>query len=381
MKQIAYILAIIYFFSCKGSSPSKGTQERCNQYPSAQKTEDTAVQEEEWLLIGGKKVDNYAIEQKYDYYLKSEAKNIESVILYINSDDEKRAAGFEGIGQLENLKGIHIYLYGQGIDTLDYSPLTTLRNIEWLYLECPGRYKLEKIPDLSGMASRNNMKRIEFDNCALTSVDNIEFLPNLFSVLILNNYANLSNLKSLNRLSQLEALLIHSIDENSVFRIEEFSSLNKLKKLTLNGRIVDAKGIEQLRSLEDVDFGVSVIKNPQYISGAGCIKRLKFTIHDREPNIQFLGRGMTYLDALFIHAVPSTWGGATEEPYQILDVGPIGDIPQLESLVLRGFILRNLEGLDKLENMEGRILVRDCIITDKSGTTKWELLYDLFGGR
>jgi hypothetical protein len=59
-------------------------------------------------------------------------------------------------------------------------------------------------------------------------------------------------------------------------------------------------------------------------------------------------------------------GEATEKPYQILDVSPIEDIPQLELLELRGFILKDLEGLDKLENMEGRIFVRDCVITDES---------------
>lgn len=354
-----------------------------------------AEQGDEWILIGGQKVKNFGSNEKY--YRESDIESITSVSLHVNLDSENQIANLEGIERLENLKGMYIYLYGPSMDRLDYSPLNALQNIEWLYFECPGDYKLEKIPDLRGLASCNKIKRIKFDKCALINVDNIEFLPNISSLLIVGNYAGLSDLKSLNRLSQLEELFIHSLnkyniapwaesfvyslDEESLFRIEEFSSLNKLKQLTLYGGEVDARGIEQLNALEEIVFNYPIIiKNQQYISGASSVRRMEITISDQEPNVQFLGRNMANLEELTIYADFPTWGGATEEPYQILDVAPIGDIPQLKWLELRGFILKNLEALDRLENMYGKIFVRDCVVTDKSGTTKWELLYDL-GGR
>jgi hypothetical protein len=403
MNKTAYVLVLILLFSCthNRSAPARETTTDNDreqpltqqEYPRLNMPEQNgeAESDSEWIVIGGQKVRNRNRPREYDYYLKSETEEITSVSLYINPDDEKRAAGLGGIEQLENLKELRICLYGEGMDTMDYSSLNALQNLEQLDFECPGDYKLEKIPDLSGLTSRHNIAKIGFDQCALTSVDNIELLPNLRSVLIYNNYAGLSDLKSLNRLSQLERLSIHSIkkenvlpwakslmyslDEKNTFQIEEFSSLTKLKRLSLYGGEIDAKGIEQLRSLEDVIFGYPIIiKNQRYISGARGIKKLEIMINDREPNIQFLGRNMASLEVLKLYAAAPTWGGATEEPYQILDVVPIGDIPHLKHLELWGFVPRNLEGLDKLKNMEGSIFVIDCVVTGESGTTKWRLL-------
>jgi hypothetical protein len=90
---------------------------------------------------------------------------------------------------------------------------------------------------------------------------------------------------------------------------------------------------------------------------------LEFTIKDADPDISFFGPAMSGLEVLFINADDYNSGN----PYQVLDLTPIGNLPRLSSLELRGFILKNVAALDEAESLTlNGIYVRGCVLNDAS---------------
>jgi hypothetical protein len=330
------------------------TEADSGEIPVVQEYAMETEQEPEWLIIGGQKVDNFERPRKYEYYLKSESENIKSVSLYVDPtslyvgpENRNYATSLEGIGQLINLQRLKVG--GWNLDILDYSPINSLQDLQDIIFESGEEDKLTRIPDLSGIAAKEKITEILIKNCALTSMDNIEYLPNLRSVTVELNYGNITDIKPLNQLQHLEGLKILADEEGSVFNIEEIPSLSKLKFLWLSGRQIDAKGIEQLINLEEINFFDSNVINTQYLSGLKNVTKLSMNIRDPEPDITFLA-GMESLEFLSIETDSRMWHEAGAQ-YQVLDLRPIGSLSKLSYLVLHGYILRNVAALDKLDNL------------------------------
>jgi hypothetical protein len=383
MNKTVYVLILALFFSCshnrsplvKGAITNTDGQESDVQLDMPGQGDEVAL-DNDWLIIGGKQVRNYGSDEKY--YKKSDIENITDIDLYINPDDEERAAGFEGIEQLENLKGIRICLYGPSIDMLDYSPLNVLRNLEWLYFECPGTYKLAKPPDLSGITVKDSVTWIKFEECALTSMDNIASLSNLCSITVVApDKKALTDIRAINQLKKLEYLEI--VSSKSSIRMEDISALTELKSLRLSVKSVDAKGIEKLKSLETVMFhdGTGVI-NAGFLSGLSQCTYLDMTIKDIIPNTNFLA-GMTSLQILCIDRSRDYSNGIA---FPVFDLTPIGNLTQLDHLELCRFSLKNVAVLDELEQLDGDydILFLGSVLYDESEKTTKHIVF-IYDGR
>jgi hypothetical protein len=328
-------------------------------------------QKPEWLTIGGQRVFNFELYSKYDYYLISEIESIESVKLFVNPKDENYAINLGGIEQLVNLRRLHIV--GWNLNMLDYSLLNNnLYNLKRLTFESREEYKLTKVPDLRDMVARESVINIFFTNCALTNLNNIEFLPNLRHVEVARNNGDFTNIEALNNLQHLETLKIYSTN-NSIYKIEEIASLVELNHLVLSGKLVDVKGIENLNSLRHIGFSESNVINTKYLSELKNVEYLEMMIREPEPDIEFL-KGMENLKHLVLYADDDTWGNETVEKYQILDLGPIGNLSKLSYLELRGFILKNVSVLDTMNNFEYGY-VFDSVFYDDSERTKKELFF------
>jgi len=357
-------LCILFFFviiSCTKNQIFETPLVNNNKYPITTEIEA----EPKWLIIGGGRVDNDEKQRKYDYYLESEAENITEVSLWVNPKNDTHpvkyefiATGLEGIESLVNLQRLRIN--GLCMDEINFSPLIPLRRLNEIIFSNGAYDKLTRIPNLSAIASRELITSIQFESSALINMNNIEFLPNLREILVESFSGELNDISALSSLQHIEILEILS---NGVYNME-IGVKPKLKRLRLSGKQVDAKGIEKFKSLEYIYFFDSNVINTEYLSELKNLEFLKMTIREPKPNINFL-EGMESLKYLIIEADSAVWNNDDVEIHQILDLSPIGNLSQLVSLDLWGFILQNVAVLDKLDNLE-RVRLQYSVLKDGS---------------
>ena len=200
---------------------------------------------------------------------------------------------------------------------------------------------MTRVPDFSGIAAKDTINFIYFDKCALTSMDNIEFMPNLRTVEVArNDSAVLNNIKAVNQLPRLKELTITSGEK---FRMK-----------------VDIEGIGGLNSLEKIMFESCEVKNTASLSSLKNLRFLRFDTRDPKPDIQFAS-GMENLFHLSIYGAEGTWGSKTKDPYQEIDLSPLGKLTRLNNIHMEGFILQNADALDSLDNFEGALVMNSVL--------------------
>jgi len=385
MNKFLFLLLVITLTSCSRFLPVPNTNSP-NINMQTVIEEKKIEQEPEWLIIGGGRVDNYERPRKYDYYLKSELDKITMVRLYINPENETHpvnidfiATSLEGIERLVNLQ--RLILVGWGMDDLDFSPLNSLQCLSNITLISGANDKLTKVPDLRAIASRESIKSITFEKCALTNMDNIEFLPNLRKILVTNNFGDLTNLSALSNLQYIEELEINSYG-NSILFIEQIGAKPNLKRIKSFTEQIDVKGINKINSLEHIYFSDNKIINTEYLSGLKNLEYLHIMLWEPEPSIDFL-KDMDSLKHLEIIDGETTTALNTYndwesdqvlKKYRILDISPIGGLQQLVYLGLEGFIMKNVAVLDKLDNLE-RTNFLFSYLKDTSETSIKELTF------
>jgi hypothetical protein len=384
MKNILYLpWLLIILFSCLRVSPDKETPSH------AQNTAETKS-DNEWLTIGGEKINKYDEFGYYllrnEYYLESEAESIVKVYLDMFSDDESgRRGGLDGIEKLINLK--KLYIVNAEMDTLDFSPLYTLRNLEEIGFSTRENNAFV-FPDLSGLASRESVSIIWIGSTGPTNLKNIEYLSNVNHVQITawNGYnfvlSGLEFLCQLDNLEQLEILNAY----NSTFQIIGIASLSKLKTLELQFKEIDINGIQRLGNLEYLNFNESEIQNISALSGLKNLITLEIKIKEPEPDINFIEE-MKSLQDLYIlgepkptHSSDYHYDDSNYTADQILDLSIIGNLTQLNSLKLVGFVLKNIASLNNLNNIE-TVWVYNSILMDSTESTVKKLSWDSSYGR
>ena len=374
---LGIFFAILLLTNCVGKTT---TATSATSEPATETTQPVLEEEQEpeWLIIGDNRIRNSERQGKHNYYLKSEAETITRVRLRVNLsneieplDPELILTHLEGIEQLINLQQLTIA--GWGIEELDFYPLNPLENLNLIRFAIgSGTAKLTRIPDLSAIASRESITSILFEDCALTNLDNIEFLPNLQEIIVARNSGDMTNINALNSLRHIEVLEIYST-RNSIYSIEEIGEKPKLKRLRLSGKQVDVKGIENFIFLEDIYFSESNVINTEYLSGLKNVEYLEMMIREPKPDISFL-KGVKNLKHLVLYAADGTWGRQEVERFQILDLGPIGNLSQLRYLKLCGFILQNVAALNKLDNLE-QTLFTHSVLKDNSEISSKKLIF------
>ena len=163
MNHLSLIVLVIGLVSCSPQSAVKKSTPHTNNQVVTKKISDTTIQEEDWLIIGGHKVNNNEMPPiKYEYFLKTDSEKITNIGVYIDPSNITRTHSLEGIEQLVNLKSL--YIYGWELDVVDYSPLKTLQHLEDITFACGDTRKMTKIPDFSDLAIKNNITTINFKN-------------------------------------------------------------------------------------------------------------------------------------------------------------------------------------------------------------------------
>lgn len=257
---------LILMVSCTRKPPAAGTP--------AQVADTVEIKaEDDWLLIGGKRVHKYDALGYYilrdEYYTRSEAESLTRVYLNTFPISSKGEAGMreglDGIERLINLEKLAIEHID--INTLDFSPLYTLRNLKEIGFSTADN-GMTVFPDLKRLSSRDSISVVWIKCTGFTSLKNIEYLSNVRHVQIMGGndyYFVLTGLESLCQLDKLERLEI--LDAyNSAFQVRDIASLTTLKTLELKFKEIDLEGIQQLSNLEYLNLHESGIRDISLLS-------------------------------------------------------------------------------------------------------------------
>jgi uncharacterized protein YcfL len=325
------------------------------------------------LILGGKPY----VDFHGKTYRKDEAELFTSLVCDLRHDAVVRLYSLEGLEQLVNLKDISIY--GENLDTVDFTPLSSLYNLEELFI----RGNITRLPDLTGL---KKLSSIGITYSRLESLKGIG-APNVKRINIENRGVRINSLAPLNNLPHLEYLTIN-IRGSTTLSIADMSNLPSLKNLRLlmPSTQIDLQGIEKLSAIEELLFSES---NPFNIEGIGKLKNLRdlgLKLVSPEPSLEFL-RNMPNLSDLGIDANIEGFDSSHNrrfEPYQVLDVSPLASLKNLRNLGCRNFIIKNISALDVLDALSiqddespGYIYLAGCRLYDETEKSKHSLVFEI----
>ena len=289
-------------------------------------------------------------------------------LLYVSFDidplDPNKMNTLENIELLTNVKRLRIY--GENLDSVDLTPLSALSSLEFLFI----KGDICRPPDLTSL---EKLTEIVIRGSFLESFEGLG-APNVREMTI--EMETFDSMAPLSNLTELEFIDIGAPRSNLV-TIGNIRNVPKLKSLFLGtGGIIDLTGIEQITGLVDLRLNYfSTLINTQGISGLHNLEILvMYGIEDENPSIEYL-RGLPNLQDVCIESIPSIWSYKIKEPYQILDISPLGESPKLENIDLRGFIIKNVSALNHLENLRyNAIILHESRLLDETEAqraTKW----------
>ena len=366
---ISIFLAVLLLANCTGKTttvpPSDAKKAESEQLAdNANKTESKQIADP--LILGGKPY----VDFDGKAYRRNEAELFTSLICDFNLDSAVRWHSLEGIEQLVNLKGISIY--GENLDTVDFTPLSSLYNLEELFI----RGNITRLPDLTRL---EHLITISIYNAnyfsGLVSFEGIG-APNVRRINILNFGEGIDSLAPLNNLPYLEELKING-DGSTMLRIADMSNLPSLKELVLlmESTQIDLQGIENLSALEELNNSGAKSFNIEGIGKLKNLRKLGLKLISPEPSLEFL-RNMPNLTDLGLSS-------EKYEPDQVLDVSPLATLKNLQALGCINFIIKNISALDVLDALSiqddespGYIYLAGCRFYDEKEKSRHPLVLE-----
>ena len=265
---------------------------------------------------------------------------------------------------LYNLK--ELYIYGENLDKVDFSPISSLYNLEELEIEG----NITRLPDLTRLERLN---KIYIKKAALASLEGIG-APNVKRIEIEAVNGNIDSLAPLDNLLMLEAFYITCLSDK-VMKIADMVNLPGLKVLNFSGGKIDMRGIERLASLEEL---VIYDCEPYNIEGIGRLNNLiglLINLISDNPSIEFL-RNMPTIIYLEIYWHYSGLNDRYQnryqrvDAYQVLDASPLATATALYTLSFDNFIIKNISSLDVLNGIKGGIRFQGSRLYDENERTR-----------
>ena len=232
----SFIIVILLLFSCverntitKNEIPE--TNENKNAVIVSSQLQSSEQENQQAIVIGG-------------YTTNRSLKDIDITgIIYITISDEM-SSNLSGVEQLANanLKQIDLRLQ-KDVRNIDFSPLQHLQHLE--KIEITGR-GITIIPDLSGLSS---LRFLRISSGKITSLDGIEKVPDLETLVIGDNDAYLSDISSLRHVTNLKNL--EFANGNFVIDFSALQDLPNLEYLLIyHYDVLDLQGISGLKNLK-----------------------------------------------------------------------------------------------------------------------------------
>jgi Leucine-rich repeat (LRR) protein len=302
------------------------------------------------IIIGGHETDIRTSEiNKLTYWAIS-----------IRPHDPSYSISLEGIEQLRFIENLTIS--GTDFSEIDFSPLRQLPYLKHLkisdpigqlYLTQTGREvpdiasRLSHIPDLSGL---DNLKSLEFNTYAFTTMDGIEACPLLESLIFFDNVYPLTDIKAISQIKNLKELILHATDSD--ITIASLAGLSNLETLRIQHcNSIDFEGIEgfaQLRILRVEDGGL-ILHNVDRIGELTNLVELEMPIQNSVDSLDFLS-GLTKLEFLDLEGnyTKHIYSDSKQHIRKQVDVTPLRNLSNLRVLVMQGFVVENFHVLDEL---------------------------------
>lgn len=186
----------------------------------------------------------------------------------IDSREENYSiTNLEALTHIKNLENLGIVAAN---NITDLRPISTLKNLESLYLERCSIKSLEGIQNLRTLTSLN-LEYLDIEDLSLLSTtENLRYL-------VLNNLKanNIDSIKSLNNLIFLEIFEVN-IDNEDIKNIESLSNLEHLSLSTLRVDTLDS--LKNLNNLKELTLDNLNIRNIDILSNLESLRSLNLYI-------------------------------------------------------------------------------------------------------
>lgn len=209
----------------------------------------------------------------------------------------------------------------------------TLRGGKIYSLNCES-CNLNKISDILGLKSLNDLEHLQLERNKLESLHGIQILTKLRTLDLSYNY--LTKVENLERLNNLEEL---NLSNNKIHTIENLDSLHQLKKLSLNDNLIDEiNNLNNLAKLEELNLSHNLISDIKNLDKLKQLNRLNLA-YNRIVQM----KGFNNLKNLM-------WLYLNDN--RIFQIEGLLPLENLKGLYLSNNSIERIESLDRLVNLK-----------------------------
>lgn len=210
------------------------------------------------------------------------------------------------------------------------------------------RYRVKgEIDDISELAKMNNLREVLLYDQRITDITPLAGLP------IEGLYLSGNQIEDFSAVETMEQLEVLCLADNPVSVLPDLSKCRKLTTVTLGGNVY-----ENINFLENSTVGNLYIENIY-------VNNNDFSVLSRLPNLYFLYSSNNQYG--FYEELPklSRLKGLALWEYIRNDLSVVESLPQLETLIVTGDIVKNMKGVEEASNLS-HLAIDWTAITDIS---------------
>ena len=258
---------------------------------------------------------------------------------------------------------------GGDIDGFDFSPLTSLKKLRRLEIWCQDE-TFRQIPDLSSIRSLKRLKLRDIYAHSFADIGNK--MPNLDSLLLdIHGEERTVDLTGLSAIQTLKELTVRGASGSEF--LFDFSGMHNLESLRCSGNSTVVKGLGSLRSLKYLEAEFYQPKQFGDLNELSALEVLLLLVDNDVSDVSFIERpeNIEYMWLLNVNAqkVEGVFPPKEKEPYHIeLDIAALRNKHKLQTLLLAGFAIDNIEVLNQLPELTELTLINCYINPDNDYT-------------
>ena len=335
---------------------------------------------------------------------KAKDQNSTTLSIYKHMTDLTPLAG------LEDLRSLWFSYYDEnleGIESVDYSPLSNLTKLESLSLYYQPFSDLSSLSeltsltslsfgftDLSDLSALSNFPKLEHLLLQTNQLSDISTLPSLPSLRSITLSENVDDINPLSQLSNLEVLTIYDINQSDEIQVSDITPLLELTNLTdlyiqnddLNASqremlfsglaytqiVLDGIFLERNRNVWNVQYD-KWIKDPALYGGLESIEEIKKAYESNQTVLNLENRNITDISPLsFLKNLQNL----NLSDNNITDLSPFLQLSDLKVLNLGNNQISDLQPLGNLHELEV-LQLEDNFILDVSPLTELKKIKNL----
>jgi len=250
-----------------------------------------------------------------DYYIKYMKAGID-IAEFKKPDFDKAIATHPndilGIDLLTPLKELRIFKFQVKSDLNEFTKLSKLINLEFLYL-------ILNIENINGLENLTALKTLILCDNRIKKISGLETLSQLENLILSDN--EIEKIEGIEHLKKLKEL---DLSNNKIKKIEALDNFHQLSNLMLsNNQIRDLGGLSSLLNLESLDISSNLITSIDYLGKLDKLRSL-YLDNNNITNLKELG-GLAQLRTLSLN----------KTPIKLEHLEVLKDLPSLTSIKVR----------------------------------------------